>query len=208
MKTLSRGVAAAAICLSALSPVTAGAAQLSSVPSSSTFGDGRPWWDPTQVIESPVDPAHAEGQVASVSLVDKDSGGHTQDVSVKGQRRAHVTFEGTGFTPNQYYTARVTLREADTGKDWGVYTWQTYKVGEDGMIHGELNMSIPSRAQAGERIVAVPTIYNADDVRRDGRPNKADPGCTLQCKRVAPLAAWTNYSDPDAVLTFTDSTTN
>lgn len=188
--------------------VLAGAGQAaavgSSMPSSSTFGDGRPWWDPTQVIEVPADPSHSEGAITGLTFTDSADGDHTL-VAKKANdgtpaNKARVAFTGTGYTPNLFYTVRVTIREAGSGKDWGVYTWQTYKATEDGKLHVDLPMLIPARAKAGERIVAVPTVYNATDVRRDGRPNKQDPKCVLQCKRVPPLTAWTDYNAADAII--------
>lgn len=187
------------------SPAMAGTLS-SSMPSSSTFGDGRPWWDPTQVIESPVDPNHAEGTINTVVFTDDADGDHvinpkTQINDGTGPRYGRVQIHATGFTPGLYYTMRVVLREAGTGDDWGVYTWLTYQATDAGEINGNLRLAIPTRAKQGERVVAVPTIYNANDVRRDGRPNKVDSKCVLQCERVAPLAAWTDYNAEDAIVT-------
>lgn len=197
-------VAAATVALSG-SPAVAGAAG-SSWPTHSTFGEGRPWWDPTQVIESPVNPDHAEGSVDSVVFTDEADGDHiiparanVQDGT--GNRYGRVQIHATGFTPGQYYTMRVVLRNAGSGTDWGVYTWLTYQATDAGEINGDLRVLIPSRAKEGEQVVAVPTIYNANDVRRDGRPNKADKKCVIQCKRVPPLAAWTDYDAPEATVT-------
>ncbi|AZA12316.1 hypothetical protein [Corynebacterium gerontici] len=162
--------------------------------------DGRPWWDPTKVIEVPVDPSHAEGRVDSVSFTSLE-GSHDLEVPPGVITEAWVRAEASGFTPGLYYTVRVTLREAGSGQDWGVYTWLTYRATEDGKLHIKLKVRVPNRAQSGERIVAVPTVYSANDVRQDGRPKKQDPNCVLQCKRVPPLAAWTNYNDPEATIT-------
>ncbi|AZA10208.1 hypothetical protein [Corynebacterium pseudopelargi] len=162
--------------------------------------DGRPWWDPTKVIEVPVNPDRAEGHVDSVKFTDPQ-GSHTVHMVPNAPTQAVVQAEASGFTPGLYYTVRVTLREAGTGADWGVYTWLTYKATDEGKLHIKLNTYIPSRAQSGEKVVAVPTVYNANDVRQDGRPNKQDPKCVLECKRVPPLAAWTNYNDPQATIT-------
>lgn len=178
----------------------------SSMPGSSTFGDGRPWWDPTQVIEVPVDPSHAEGTISGLTFTDAADGDHTLPVRKANDgtpvNRGHVKFTGEGYTPDLFYTVRVTLREAGSGKDWGVYTWQTYKATKDGKLNVDLKLDIPARAQAGEHIVAAPTVYSATDVRRDGRPNKQDPQCVLNCKRVPPLTAWTDYNDANATIDF------
>lgn len=56
--------------------------------------------------------------------------------------------------------------------------------------------------------MGVPTVYNANDVRRDGRPNKVDENCVLQCERVAPLTAWTDYQYPGAIITMTAPATD
>ncbi|RAV33224.1 hypothetical protein [Corynebacterium heidelbergense] len=179
----------------------------SSVPSSSTFGDGRPWWDPTQVIESPVDPGHSEGEIPSVSFTDDTDGDHSIPARVPGhlneggERYARVQSTATGFAPGKFYTVRITLREAGSGKDWGVYTWQTYKATDDGKLNINLRVSIPTRASEGEKVVAAPAVYSADDVGRDGRPNKVDESCVLQCKTVPPLAAWTDYNNADSIIT-------
>lgn len=163
--------------------------------------NNRPWWDPTQVIEVPVDQAHAEGSVSSVSFTDDATGGHQISVDKGKPTYGRVQAEATGFTPGLYYTVRITLREASNGNDWGVYTWQTYKATADGKLHINLRVLIPSRAKSGERVAAGVTVYSADQVRQDGRPKKQDPKCVLNCKRVAPLAAWTNYSDPQGAVT-------
>lgn len=179
----------------------------SSVPSSSTFGDGRPWWDPTQVIESPVNPAHSEGTIPSVSFTDASDGDHVIPARVKGHlteggdRKGRVKTVATGFAPGKYYTVRVVLREAGTGKDAGVYTWMTYKATEDGKLYIDLKLLIPTNVQEGQRFVGVPTVYSANDVGRDGRPNKIDEACVLQCKTVPPLAAWTDYNNPESIIT-------
>lgn len=192
-------------CALVLAGTTQASAVGSSVPGSSTFGDGRPWWDPTQVIEVPVDPSHAEGDIVGLTFTDSADGDHVLPVKKANDgtppNKARVAFTGVGYTPNLFYTVRVTIREAGSGKDWGVYTWQTYKATEDGKLHVDLSMLIPARAKAGEKIVAVPTVYSATDVRRDGRPNKQDPQCVLNCKRVAPLTAWTDYNASDATIT-------
>lgn len=181
---------AALACLVSCAAVMIGTGSASAV-------SDRPWWDPTYVIESPVNPTRAEGAVESVVLTadNSDSKEVTPDSWVR------VKFLGTGFTPGLYYTARVTLREPGTGKDRSTYTWLTYRATEDGKIHGNLRMPLPFSAAPGESIVAVPTIYNANDVRRDGRPKKTDPKCALRCERVAPLAAWTDLTDPQAIVT-------
>lgn len=206
MKNTMRAMSLAAASAIAVVGVGLPAQAAPAWPSSSTFGDGRPWWDPTQVIESPVDPEHAEGSVDSVVFTDDADGDHViaarRDVQDgAGPRYGRVRIHASGFTPGLYYTMRVVLREAGTGEDWGVYTWLTYRATDAGEINGNLRVLIPSRARPGERVVAVPTIYNANDVRRDGRPEKADPDCVLQCERVAPLAAWTDYDDPRAIVT-------
>ncbi|WP_192796002.1 hypothetical protein [Corynebacterium sp. 11A] len=187
MRSLTKGISA---CVIAVSTLCAGVGTANAV-------QDRPWWDPTQVIESPVNPNRAEGAVEGVSFTASDSA--AKEVSPSDWAR--VTFTGTGFTPGLYYTVRVTLREPGTGRDWGVYTWLTYRATAEGKIHSNLRVFIPSRAVPGEKVIAVPTVYNAEDVRRDGRPEKADPSCVLQCERVAPLAAYTNLTDPGATIT-------
>lgn len=81
-----------------------------------------PWWDPTAVIESPVNPARAEGTFDSVSFTDAADGDHEvslMDTSGPGplggrkQPRGLLVAEASGYTPGQYYTVRVRLHEAD-----------------------------------------------------------------------------------------------
>jgi len=176
-----------------------------------------PWWDPTAVIESPVNPARAEGTFDSVSFTDATDGDHEvalMDTSGPGpldgrkQPRGLLVAEASGYTPGQYYTVRVRLHEADSGTPKGTYTWLTYRATDDGRLHIRLPLTLPTSLQAGDRVVGVPTVYNANDVRRDGRPNKVDENCVLQCERVAPLTAWTDYQDPGAIITMTAPATD
>ncbi|MBZ8177404.1 hypothetical protein GSS88_06280 [Corynebacterium sp. 3HC-13] len=173
---------------------------------SSGSGGGRPFWDPTQVNEADVKPDHAEGKFGPVTFTDAADGDHVipfleKANAGKGPYYGRVQTVATGYTPGQYYTVRVTLRTADNGADWGVYTWQTYQATAQGELHIDLRIEFPSRAQVGERIVAAPAVYNANDIRRDGRPNKVDPKCVLNCERVAPLTKYKDYSNPDSIIT-------
>lgn len=167
----------------------------------SLFGNWRPWWDPTKVIESDPEPGHSEGSIENVTYTADADGGKTLRAG-DGRAYGRVTAEGVGFTPGMYYTVRITLREAGTGEDWGVYTWLTYRATEEGKIHINLRVMSPSRSHPGERIVAAPAIYSADDIRQDGRPHKADKTCILNCKRVAPLARYTDYNNPESIITY------
>ena len=176
------------------------------LPSWSTFGDGRPWWDPTYVIETPVNPERSEGEFGPVLFTDDADCDHVipkleRANSGKGPYYGRVQTVASGYAPGKYYTVRITLREAGTGEDWGVYTWLTYKATDEGKLFINLRLQFPSRAKEGEKIVAVPTVYNANDVRRDGRPKKQKPDCTLRCDRVPPLTAFTDYNDPNATIT-------
>lgn len=191
MKRILAATAALASCI-ALAPTAMAADHLP---------NHRPWWDPTKVLESPVDPARAEGTIENVQLTADGSDSHTVTVTRGTPTYSRVQSTVSGLTPGQYYTVRITLREQGTGDDWGVYTWQAYQATEEGKLHINLRMLIPTRARTGENIIAVPTVYNSNDVRRDGRPAKQDPTCVLECKRVAPLAAWTDLTSPEASIT-------
>lgn len=176
----------------------------------SSGADGRPFWDPTKVNEAEVDPNHAEGEIGTVSFTDDADGDHEVPFlekanAGKGPYYGRVQTKATGFAPGKYYTVRVTLRNADNGADWGVYTWQTYQATDQGELNIDLRMQFPSRAQKGERVVAAPAVYNANDIRRDGRPNKVDPKCVLNCERVAPLARYKDYNNPESVITIGDA---
>ncbi|WP_144936200.1 hypothetical protein [Rothia kristinae] len=177
-----------------------GAVLLATAPAADA-ADWRDWLDPTKVIETDPTPASAQGRIDSLSVTDAADGDH--EVPAGTPARAHVRAEASGYTPGQTYTVRITARTADTGQDWGVYTWQSYTTDDAGRLHVDLRMSLPgNRAAAGERIVLVPRIYRAEDVRRDGRPAKQNPRCVLHCPRVAPAAAWTDLTDPAATLVF------
>lgn len=165
--------------------------------------------DPTYVIESDVPEGGGEGQFDSVTVTDDADGDHEVPVLVRANRGkgpywARVRAEASGFTPGQSYTVRVTGRAAGTGTNWGVYTWLRYRAGEDGKLHINLRLQLPAtKAHVGEQIVLAPAVYRAEDIRRDGRPEKVTKTCILRCERVAPLARFTDYTDPAATLTFT-----
>lgn len=177
---------------------------------SSGSSNDRPFWDPTQVNEGDVAPDKSEGNIGTVSFTDDADGDHVVPFlekanAGKGPYYGRVKATATGYTPGQFYTVRITLREAGSGKDWGVYTWQTYKATAQGELHIDLRAQFPSRAQKGERVVAAPAVYNANDIRRDGRPNKVDPKCVLNCERVAPLTKYTDYNNPESIITIGDA---
>ena len=167
--------------------------------------------DPTFVIEAPVDPATAQGHFDSLVVTDAVDDDHIVPVLDKaprglGPQYARVQAEASGYTPGEKYTVRVTARAAGTGKNWGVYTWQRYTATEDGKLHIDLKLYLPAnRAHEGEQIVAAPTVYKASDVRQDGRPNKADSSCILQCDRVAPVTRFDDYNSADAMITFSNA---
>lgn len=206
MKKSARGAVAALLVSTALAaPAAPATAQSSEISGADITGsldmNQRPWWDPTQVIESaPGEDAH--GQLSGLVVRDATTGSNTITAGSRGAY-ARVQAQGTGFTPGERYTVRITARTAGEGRDWGVYTWQTYRATDAGELKIDLRLYLPSnRAKAGEKIVAAPVVYKAEDVRQDGRPEKANPECVLKCERVAPVAAWTDYSNPDATITF------
>lgn len=164
-----------------------------------------PWrfLDPTRVIEVPPTPESAQGTIESVSFTDDHDGDHTVQNRGHLQHYGRVKAEASGYTPGETYTVRVTAREAGTGDDWGVYTWQSYVADENGRIHVDLRLLIPFNREEspGDQVVAAPVIYRAEDVRQDGRPEKQEPGCVLNCDRVPPLAAWDDYTDPASTIT-------
>lgn len=160
----------------------------------------RPAWDPTQVIESPPG-QYAHGSITGLTVTDSADGDKVIEKG-DGEHYARVQATGVGFHPGERYTVRITGRTAGEGRDWGVYTWLTYKATADGKLHIDLRLYVPvNRAQSGERIIAAPVVYRAQDVRQDGRPEKADPKCVLKCERVAPVASWTDYNDPNGIVT-------
>ncbi|MBD3689354.1 hypothetical protein H8R18_07420 [Nanchangia anserum] len=165
-------------------------------------------WDPTYVIESPVNPQTAQGRFDSVLVTDAADGDHEIPVLIhvnrgKGPYYARVQAEASGYTPGAKYTVRITARSAGSGDNWGVYTWQRYTATQDGKLHIDLRLYIPSkRAHVGEQIVAAPAVYKAEDIRQDGRPEKVDKKCVLKCERVAPVTRFEDYTSPDAMITF------
>lgn len=158
------------------------------------------WWDPSNVIESPVNPDHAEGALNNVSFTNKDDGSHT--VKAKSGAYVRVKADGTGFTPGQYYTVRAGLVKSTETSNIVVYTWQTYRATEDGRIIIDLGIKSPGSPQAGEQLIGTVNVYNANDVRQDGRPQKVDKKCALMCKRVAPLASHSDFTDANSTITF------
>ena len=83
-----------------------------------------------------------------------------------------------------------------------VYTWQTYRATEDGKINIDLGIKSPNSTQAGEKLIGTVNVYNANDVRQDGRPQKVDSKCALMCERVAPLASHSDFNDANSTITF------
>lgn len=160
------------------------------------FPSWRPSWDPTAVVEGDVDPSHSEGNIENVQFSGNDG-----SKTVAPGKWTHVTATGTDFTPGQYYTARIVLQTAGDGVDYGVYSWKTYKATDDGTLNLDFQVALPSRAQSGERVLAAIRVYSADDVGRDGRPNKVDEDCVLRCETVPPLAATTDLDNEDAIIT-------
>lgn len=158
------------------------------------------WWDPSNVIESPVNPDHAEGALNSVSFTNKDDGSHA--VKAKSGATVQVKADGTGFTAGQYYTVRAGLVKSTETSNIVVYTWQTYRATEDGKINIDLGIKSPNSTQAGENLIGTVNVYNANDVRQDGRPQKVDSKCALMCERVAPLASHSDFNDANSTITF------
>ncbi|MGX6968630.1 hypothetical protein [Corynebacterium sp. c7Ub_26] len=158
------------------------------------------WWDPSNVIESPVNPDHAEGALNNVSFTNESDGSHT--VKAKSGATVKVKADGTGFTPGQYYTVRAGLVKSTETSNIVVYTWQTYRATQDGKINIDLGIKSPNSIQPGEKVIGTVNVYNANDVRQDGRPQKVDSKCALMCERVAPLAAHSDFNDANSTISY------
>ncbi|MDO4928098.1 MAG: hypothetical protein Q3976_03420 [Corynebacterium sp.] len=189
MKFVSKAIASAVVAGTLLATPMANAAAV--LPS------WRPSWDPTAVVEADVNPEHAEGTITDVSFTSSADGSKT----VKRGQWAHVTATGSDFTPGHYYTVRIVLQTPGDGFDYGVYSWKTYQALEDGTLNLDFQVAIPNRAVSGEQVLAGIRVYSADDVGRDGRPNKVDEDCVLRCETVAPLAATTDLNDEGSIIT-------
>lgn len=189
MKVYSKAITSLLLAGAMLSAPMANAATI--------FPSWRPWWDPTAVVEADVDQDRSEGTISNVEFTSSADGSKT----VYPGKWAHVTATGSDFTPGLYYTVRIVLQSAGTGVDYGVYSWKTYQALDDGTLNIDFQVAIPSRAETGEQVLAAVRVYSADDVGRDGRPNKVDEDCVLRCETVPPLAATTDVNDAGATIT-------